>query len=103
MYKKIHAVQGKIRNDNLRLLHVEIRKKYLLEKLRPRKHFDFKSPENDQVEHSRLFTSGLLSFGHEVYGQIALSKGVEPRSPYSDRRMIEFAIQMPLKAKLFSN
>ena len=47
-----------------------------------------------------IFTTGLLSFGHEVYGQIALSKGVEPRSPFSDRRMIEFAIQMPVEAKL---
>ena len=42
----------------------------------------------------------MISFAHEVYGQIAFSKGVEQRSPFSDRRLIEFAIQMPLEAKL---
>ena len=52
--------------------------------------------------HAQNFASGLLSFAHEVYGQMALSRGVEPRSPFSDRRMIEFAIRMPVKVKLFS-
>ena len=55
---------------------------------------------NDQIAHARNFTTGVLSFAHEVIGQIALSKGVEPRSPFSDRRLIEFAIGMPLEAKL---
>jgi len=50
--------------------------------------------------HSQHFTSGLLSFPHEVYGQIAFACGVEPRSPFSDRRMVEFAIQAPTWAKL---
>ena len=54
----------------------------------------------DRALHARDFTTGLLSFAHEVNGQLALSLGVEPRSPYSDRRMIEFAIRMPLEAKL---
>jgi asparagine synthase (glutamine-hydrolysing) len=57
-------------------------------------------PCNDQAIHAQHFTSGLLSFAHEVYGQIAFSAGVEPRSPLSDRRVLEFAIQMPLEAKL---
>ena len=57
-------------------------------------------PDNDQGAHARNFTTGLLSFAHEVNGQIALSMGVEPRSPFSDRRVIEFAIRMPLAAKL---
>jgi asparagine synthase (glutamine-hydrolysing) len=57
-------------------------------------------PANDQAVHAQHFTSGLLSFAHEVYGQIAFSAGVEPRSPLSDRRMLEFAIQMPPEAKL---
>jgi len=58
-------------------------------------------PGEEQARHARSFTSGMLSFAHEVHGQIALSKGVEPRSPFSDRRMIEFAVRMPLEAKLF--
>ena len=57
-------------------------------------------PDNDQGTHAQYFTTGLLSFAHEVNGQIALSVGVEPRSPFSDRRVIEFAIRMPLAAKL---
>jgi asparagine synthase (glutamine-hydrolysing) len=32
--------------------------------------------------------------------QRAFSKAVELRSPFSDRRMIEFAIQMPIEGKL---
>src|SRR5262249_33138532 len=56
--------------------------------------------DDDQHMHARTFTSGMLSFAHEVNAQNALSRGVEPRSPFSDRRLIEFAIQMPLEAKL---
>jgi len=56
--------------------------------------------KNDQMSHSLNFTTGLLSFGHETYGSLAFSHGIEPRSPFSDRRMIEFAIRMPIAAKL---
>jgi asparagine synthase (glutamine-hydrolysing) len=58
---------------------------------------------SDQSIHAKHFTTGLLAFAHEVYGQIAFSAGVEPRSPFSDRRVIEFAVQAPLQAKLFSD
>jgi asparagine synthase (glutamine-hydrolysing) len=58
-------------------------------------------PDINQGSHARNFTTGLLSFAHEVHGQLALSMGVEPRSPFSDRRMIEFAVRMPLEAKLY--
>lgn len=54
----------------------------------------------DQISHAQCFTSGLLSFAHEVIGQVALSCEVEPRSPFSDRRVIEFALRMPIDAKL---
>jgi asparagine synthase (glutamine-hydrolysing) len=57
---------------------------------------------SDQAAHAQHFTTGILSSAHEVYGQIAFAMGVEPRSPFSDRRMIEFSIQMPIEAKLFS-
>lgn len=55
--------------------------------------------DNEQQEHAGRFTSGLISFGHETYGPLALAQGVEPRSPFSDRRVIEFAIRMPVEAK----
>jgi asparagine synthase (glutamine-hydrolysing) len=57
---------------------------------------------DDTGSHARDFTSGQLSFAHEVHGQIALAMGVEPRSPFSDRRLIEFAVQMPVEMKLFA-
>jgi asparagine synthase (glutamine-hydrolysing) len=49
-------------------------------------------------QHAARYTSGLISFAHEN-GSIARF-GMEHRSPYSDRRMIEFAISMPLEAKI---
>ncbi|MCB2018627.1 MAG: hypothetical protein KDF54_14125 [Hydrogenophaga sp.] len=55
---------------------------------------------DEQADHAARFTSGLNSFGHETYGPLAFACGVEPRSPYSDRRLIEFGIRMPLEAKL---
>jgi asparagine synthase (glutamine-hydrolysing) len=54
----------------------------------------------DQAEHAACFTSGLLSFGHETYGQLAFANGVEPRSPFSDRRVVELAVRMPVQMKL---
>jgi asparagine synthetase B (glutamine-hydrolysing) len=59
-------------------------------------------PRDQRQVHARMFKSGLLSFGHEVYGQMAGSMGLEIRGPFSDRRVIEFAVSMPLEAKLFA-
>jgi asparagine synthase (glutamine-hydrolysing) len=85
----------------LGLLHHETARQFVANKLVSRKTAqDELVHPNDQATHAHRFTTGMLSFAHEVYGQIALSGGVEPRSPFSDRRMIEFAIQMPLEAKL---
>lgn len=87
--------------DNLKLLHRETADQFLADKHSHRRQLESRIRfGNDQSAHARHFVSGLLSFAHEVYGQVALSKGVEPRSPFSDRRMIEFAIQLPVKAKL---
>jgi asparagine synthase (glutamine-hydrolysing) len=55
---------------------------------------------DEVADHAQRYTSGLNSFGHETYGPLAFACGVEPRSPYSDRRLIEFGITMPLEAKL---
>ena len=87
--------------DILNLLHRETARHYLATKYAQRQQAAANvKPGNDQAAHARNFTSGLLSFAHEVNGQLALSMGVEPRSPFSDRRVIEFAIRMPLAAKL---
>ena len=87
--------------DILNLLHRKTARQYLATKYAQRQQAaEHVKPDNDQSAHARNFTTGLLSFAHEVNGQIALSMGVEPRSPFSDRRVIEFAIRMPLAAKL---
>jgi asparagine synthase (glutamine-hydrolysing) len=54
---------------------------------------------NDQALHAQRFLNGLLSFAHERNGIVAGQRGVEPTCPFSDRRMIEFAVAMPIEAK----
>jgi asparagine synthase (glutamine-hydrolysing) len=86
---------------DIALLRNEVAAPWLSEKRLQRKLLDKSiEKEGDSEAHSRYFKSGLLSFAHEVYGQVAFASGVEPRSPFSDRRMVEFAIQMPMEAKL---
>ena len=83
------------------LLDPEVVRNYLDARVaREEQSIDMKNDETDQMSHARNFTSGMLSQAHEVSGPIALALGVEPRSPYSDRRMIEFSIRMPVEAKL---
>lgn len=87
--------------DDLALLHSDIVAPWLAHRLHQLREAEAaKVADNDQTAHARSFTSGLLSFPHEVYGQRAFAHGVEPRSPLSDRRMLEFAIQMPIACKL---
>jgi asparagine synthetase B (glutamine-hydrolysing) len=89
---------------DLKLLHREIALRLVeTKRAQPARLADCKNPGSDQAVHAEHFTAGVLSFAHEMYGQMALALGVEPRSPLSDRRMIEFAIQMPLEAKLFTS
>lgn len=86
--------------DDLKLLHEPTARRLLAERNAQRVRAAAGSG-NHQQRHARNFTTGMLSFAHEVNGEIALSNGVEPRSPFSDRRLIEFAIRMPLEAKLY--
>lgn len=88
-----------VHGDDLKLLSGATAMQLLSARHSRRNHL---KPASDQAEHARNFTGGLLSFPHEVYGQIAFAAGVEPRSPFSDRRLIEFSIRMPLEAKLFA-
>jgi asparagine synthase (glutamine-hydrolysing) len=101
LYRRFRARHGRL-SDDLRLLHRHTARQYLAARRRERKLAEVEAgPGEDRRRHARHFTTGLLSFAHEVHGQAALSRGVEPRSPFSDRRMIEFAVRMPLEAKLY--
>jgi asparagine synthase (glutamine-hydrolysing) len=100
VYRRLRE-KRRVLHDDLALLRREKVIPWLSEKRRQARQEEVAIQlGNDQAAHARSFTSGLLSFAHEVYGQIAFASGVEPRSPFSDRRMIEFAIQMPVAAKL---
>ncbi len=96
-----HHNKGIVLRDDLKPLCLETARHFLATKYEQRnKAVGHLKIGHDQILHAQYFTSGLLSFAHEVYGQIALSRGVEPRSPFSDRRMIEFAIRMPVEFKI---
>lgn len=89
--------------DLKRMLNRETAEQFLASKRSQRRQREAQlMPGDDLGRHAQVFTSGSISFAHEVNGQLALAMGVEPRSPFSDRRMIEFAIQMPIEAKLFA-
>ena len=90
-----------ILEGNMKLLRPEVARRYLASKRSAAyRAGDGFASTSDQMTHARDFTGGLISFAHETYGALAFGRGVEPRSPFSDRRMIEFAIQMPVAAKL---
>lgn len=85
-------------NGTAAMLKSQVLNQYLDDVLR-HKHSRV-SEGNERQRQSRRFTSGLLSFAHENYGLLAFQHGVEPRSPFSDRRLIEFGLRMPMSAKL---
>jgi asparagine synthase (glutamine-hydrolysing) len=103
----VRAVGRKIRplfwrpGVNARLLRRDVARRLVETRLAQRRQRGGPSTRpNDRTEHARDFTSGLLSYAHEINGPVALSAGLEPRSPFSDRRIIEFAVRMPVAAKL---
>ena len=93
-------VERQINKADMKVLRPDIARSYLNSKCAAAyRDGDNLQDANDQVSHASNFTSGLISFAHETYGSLAFAHKVEPRSPFSDRRMMEFAIRMPLAAK----
>ena len=74
----------------------------LAEELYARRAKSNANPGDERVDHAQLFVGGMVPIAHEGYSQIAFAHGIEPRSPFSDRRMIEFAVRLPRFAKLSS-
>jgi len=83
---------------DLRILEPAIAREYESERECARR-VENEADRTGKNPHGELFVTGSLSFAHEVYGTAAQRAGVDPRSPFSDRRMIEFAVQMPPLAK----
>jgi asparagine synthase (glutamine-hydrolysing) len=96
------AMRLAMTGDARGLLRRDVATGYLADRLASRKQEAARLPQSDRSAHAELFTSGTLSFAHEAVGQIASDHGVELRSPYSDRRLIELSIRMPAEAKLAS-
>lgn len=55
---------------------------------------------DERSRHAFDFMSGSISYANEYMGLLAAARGVEIRSPFSDQRLLEFAICMPCEAKL---
>jgi asparagine synthase (glutamine-hydrolysing) len=91
---------AEVSGDNFRRLRPAVGRRFLATKKLLAKAERQECVRDDQAFHARYFTSGLLSFAHEIEGDAAASIGVEERSPFSDRRLVEFAIRMPQQAKL---
>lgn len=53
-----------------------------------------------QAIHGQQFVTGTLSFAQERNSMYAAGFGVETRSPFADRRVMEYAVSMPVEAKL---
>jgi asparagine synthase (glutamine-hydrolysing) len=51
--------------------------------------------------HASSFSSGILPLFFEQCGRAAYSLGVETRHPFSDRRMVDFFLSLPLEMKLY--
>lgn len=52
--------------------------------------------------HAWSFTCGVLPFFFEHSGRLAATLGVEARHPFSDRRVIEFFLSLPLHMKTYT-
>lgn len=85
---------------DMKILRRDVARRFLTSK-RPASYRAGKRLElrNGQKVHANDFMGGLLSFSHEVGSAVALAKGLEHRSPFSDRRIIEYAVRMPSDAK----
>ena len=90
-----------IEGDNFRRMRPEVRAAFLESKRQSSCNPSYPRPLNsDQTFHAFHYGAAMLSAGHEWEGELAFTMGLEQRSPYSDRRMIEFGIRMPVQAKV---
>lgn len=62
----------------------------------------WKATQDIGTLHSWSFTCGILPFFFEQSGRLAATMGIENRHPFSDRRVIEFFLSLPLNMKTYS-
>ena len=101
-YRRARASHAPL-SGGLRAIRAAVAREYLEQRREERRRRTEEATggsSSQQALHAADFASGMLNFAHEVNGSIDLAHGIEPRSPYSDRRLVEFAIAMPLELKL---
>jgi asparagine synthase (glutamine-hydrolysing) len=92
---------AEIGGDHFRRMRPEVRARFLESKRQSLCNPRYPRPlKSDQAFHAFHFSAAMLSAGHEWEGELASTMGLEQRSPYSDQRMIEFGIRMPVQAKV---
>ncbi len=72
------------------------------ERMDLRRNILWKASQDIGTLHAWSFTNGVLPFFFEHSGRLAATMGVEPRHPFSDRRVIEFFLSLPLEMKTYS-
>ncbi|MGH9544211.1 MAG: asparagine synthase (glutamine-hydrolyzing) [Terriglobales bacterium] len=73
----------------------------ILDRLELRRRTLWKAARNIDTLHFWSFTSGVLPGFFEQSGRMAATMGVETRHPFSDRRVIEFFLSLPLEMKTY--
>jgi asparagine synthase (glutamine-hydrolysing) len=96
----MHPRPSNVAGDLLGFLDSGVARRYLDSKQRAGELGARTAPRGEPAVLARHFTCGNLSHAHELHSQLALSRGIEPRSPLSDQRLIELAVQLPAEAKL---
>ena len=54
---------------------------------------------SDQETHIRALTPTGITTGMEGFDRVAARHGIEPRHPWSDKRLVEFYLRLPLRQK----
>ena len=73
----------------------------VLERIELRRSTIWKASRDIGTLHSWSFTCGVLPFFFEQTGRMAATMGIETRHPFSDRRVIEFFLSLPLEMKTY--
>jgi asparagine synthase (glutamine-hydrolysing) len=74
----------------------------VLDRIELRRRTLWKAARNIDTLHFWSFTCGVLPGFFEQSGRMAATMGIETRHPFSDRRVIEFFLSLPLEMKTYA-
>ena len=96
------ALHDEMFATHLSRLRPHVRNRYLEYARARRPQRLWSSTVTDAHAHTDKLLCGVVQWGHQCEAQMAERIGIEQRSPFADRRVMEFAVRMPVEAKLFS-